>query len=139
MAVEIHLGRFYCTTSEVEFGPVCASDKEAEMLAYEVERTTGADVRVRDDLAEQLADLRSGEMLTRETHSSRACYCGSGKPWVSKLQQLGKPSATRCADCSGTEEPGLAKMVAVVAPSDGVVDLFDALKGALGKGQASTL
>ena len=104
MSVEIHNRRFYCTTSEVEFGPVCASDKEAEVLAYEVERTTGQDVRVRDDLVELLADLRSGVMLTRETHSTRACYCGSGKPWVSKLQRLGKPSSSRCADCQGTED-----------------------------------
>jgi hypothetical protein len=139
MALEIHLGRFYCTTSECEFGPVCASDKEAEILAYEVERTTGSDVRTHgsEALAALLADLRSGVMLTRETHSSRACYCGSGKPWVSKLQQMSKPSCTRCADCSGTDDP-LAK-VAIIAPAEGVMDLFDALKGALKKGQASTL
>ena len=94
--------------SESAFGPVCASDKEAEILAYEVLRTTGTDVRGHDGdrLVELYADLRGGAMLTRETHSSRACYCASGKPWVSKLQQLGKPSSTRCADCSGTEEKG---------------------------------
>lgn len=112
MSVEIRRARFVDTVTEVEFGPVCASDKEAEILAYEVERTTGSDVRVCHDLAEQLADLRSGAMLTRETHSSRACYCGSGKPWVSKLQQLGRLNATRCADCSGTEEKGASRAVA---------------------------
>jgi hypothetical protein len=112
LSLEIRHARFFCTTSESEFGPVCASDKEAEILAYEVERTTGSDVRARDDLVEQLADLRSGAMLTRETHSSRACYCGSGKPWLSKLERFGKPSSTRCADCSGTEEKGASPGVA---------------------------
>lgn len=112
MAVEIRRGSFYDTVSESSFGPQCTSDKEAEILAYEIARTTGVDVRGHDGvrLAELLADLRAGDMYARETHSTRACYCGSGKPWISKLQSLRKPSCTRCEDCNGTEEqsPALA-------------------------------
>lgn len=133
MSVEIRYGAFYDTVSESSFGPKCTSDKEAEILAYEVQRTTGIDVRGHDGerLAELLADLRSGDMYARETHSSRACFCGSGKPWLSRTEQLGKPTVTLCDDCLGTAQPEV--------PSAKIIDLFGALKSALGKGQASTL
>lgn len=106
MALEFREARFYDTVSDSAFGPVCASDKEAEILAYEVQRTEGVDVRALDNtqLEYRLLDLRSGELLARETHSSRACFCGSGKPWLSRTEQLHKPTKTCCEDCLGTEQ-----------------------------------
>lgn len=136
MGLRIQNARFYDTVSDSEFGPECASDKEAEILAYEVERTMGINVRSLNEgsvLDELLLDLRSGALIARETHSSRACYCGSGKPWISKIQQLGKPSSTRCECCTGTEQPEPKPASGVAAPSQKVVDLFGALKSALGK------
>ena len=139
MGIEIHQGRFVDTVSESVFGPECKSDQEAEILAYEVERTTGANVRAHEPerLVELLADLREGNLLTRETHSSKACYCGSGKRWVSKLQQIGKLAATRCADCSGTEDKSATLVAKPEVPSAKVIDLFEALKNSLKKGSAS--
>lgn len=141
MGLRIQNARFFDTVSESEFGPECASDKEAEILAYEVERTMGINVRSLNEgsvLDELLLDLRSGALIARETHSSRACYCGSGKPWVSKIQQLGKPSSTRCECCSGTEQPELVLKAtnSVEAPSSKIIDLFGALKRSLANGQA---
>jgi hypothetical protein len=50
------------------------------------------------------------------------CLCGSGLEWITRQEQLGKPTVTTCAQCAGTaEEPPRAQ----------IIDLFEALKASL--------
>lgn len=102
MSLEIRFGRFYCTTSECEFGPTCADDHEAAMLAYHVQRTRGVDIRALELTAREAAleEVRDGRAPTMETHCTMACLCGSGKPWTSKLMRLNHPDVTICEACA---------------------------------------
>lgn len=143
MAVEIQHGRFYCTTSETEFGPQCDGSAEAEALQFHIYRTRGLDIRELDMPAREkaLAELRDGTAGAIESHSSVVCFCGSGKLFRTKQTRLNQPSRTWCGDCNGTEQKiaGLAVADPSAPPSSQIIDLFGALKNALGKGQASSL
>lgn len=179
MSLEIRFARFYCTTSECEFGPTCASDAEAAQLANHVQRTRGVDIRALDLAVRDkaLEELRDGSAATMETHCTMACLCGSGKQWSSKLCRLNRPDVSICEACAVPESgqryscgcgancaiervdiAGFERRLmtgaivwccsscarhypplAIQPPSPQVVDLFAALKSALGKGQASTL
>lgn len=105
MSVEVRFGRFYCTTSEIEFGPTCADDKEAALLQHHVWRTRGLDIRTldMDGREKALSELRDGSALAMETHSAIACRCGSGRPWASKLSRVGRPDVTICQACQTPE------------------------------------
>jgi hypothetical protein len=41
MSWEVQYGRYYCTTSECEFGPQCVDDNEAWALCEELKRRFG--------------------------------------------------------------------------------------------------
>lgn len=102
MSLGVQHGRFYCTTSETECGPQCASDQEAAVLANHIRRTRGVDTRDLDMPARlrALEEVRDGSALTMETHSAVACLCGSGEPWVARLERRGKAARTTCAVCN---------------------------------------
>lgn len=104
MALEINggptYGEFYCTTSEVYFGPRCTSLSEAEELAFHVELTYGIDIRELGYIARlsALDRLRAGELQSEPTHPERACLCGSGLPWLTKSTSL-RETRSECARC----------------------------------------
>lgn len=114
MALIASAHRLYCTVTDSSFGPVCASDDEAEQLAAHVWRTRGQDARAVDaaELAAALGELRSGWAEWLPTHIAVCCHCGSGKPYTMRADRLHAPSRTWCERCDGTLGPIANQVVA---------------------------
>lgn len=106
MSLSTQNARLFDTVSGSEFGPQCADEKEVADLAHHVWRVHGIDARAASNelLDRALDELRSGIALSLATHSSMACQCGSGKPWASKLEQIGKATVTSCEVCAANQE-----------------------------------
>lgn len=111
MSLEVHggpgCGWFFCTTSEVTFGPYCRSYEEAVELAHHIERTYGVDMRAVGIIGRfsALDRLRAGDLQAEPTHPDRACFCGSGLPWASLTTQRGHRSKSICKACTGETGP----------------------------------
>ncbi len=100
MAVEIHNGRLYCTTSETFFGPQCRDDKECEELAWHAYRINGTDVRnISEQLDFYLEVHRDFGLHRLATHSSLYCKCGSGKMYTMKTYLPNGNIETCCEKC----------------------------------------
>lgn len=114
MALIASACRLYCTVTDSSFGPQCSSDDEAEQLALHVWRTRGQDARAVDAevLVVALIELRSGMAEWLPTHIAVRCYCGSGRPYLTKAERLNRPNITTCEHCTGTFAPIANQVVA---------------------------
>ena len=99
MACTVENRRLYDTVTDTSFGPLCASEEEAEMLRYHTERTRGKDARAWPNqvLEEVLAEIRRGVIESVPTHPNKLCGCGNGKPFE-QCGSFGGVMKTKCAD-----------------------------------------
>jgi len=99
MGCDVRNQRLHDTVTDTIFGPLCASDEEAELLRYQSERTRGHDPRALDRavLDEVLAEIRSGAIEVVPTHRRKQCGCDNGKPYE-EIMSREQVTYTKCAD-----------------------------------------